>query len=219
MSPPPRSNAFITFEGGEGTGKSTQLERLRQRLQKAGHEVLATREPGGTEIGKRIRQLLLHGLDGDDRRLSPLGEALLYSLDRAEHLRGVVQPALQAGKHVLCDRFADSTLAYQGCAAQGGRERIMALNRLVVAETWPDLTFMLDAPVQAALARTRERGGESSWYDRREIAFHESLRQAFLQIAADNPARCVVIKADAGIGQVGEQIEQACRERLGVSLP
>ena len=219
MSPPSRANAFITFEGGEGTGKTTQLARLQQRLQKAGHEVLATREPGGTEIGRRIRKLLLHGLDEEARRLSSLGEALLYSLDRAEHLQSVVRPALQAGKHVLCDRFADSTLAYQGHAAAGESERIAALNRLVVADTWPDLTFVLDVPVQAALARTRERGGESSWYDKREIAFHETLRRAFLQIAADNPSRCVLIKADDAVEQVAERIGASCQERLGVSLP
>ena len=215
--PPPRSHAFITFEGGEGAGKTTQLARLQRRLEQAGCKVLATREPGGTPMGARIREMLLHGLDAD-QRLSSFGEALLYSLDRVEHLEQIVRPALQAGKYVLCDRFADSTLAYQGHAA-GEQAKIEALNRLVVDETWPDLTFILDVPVPAALARAQARSQKASWYDRREAAFHETLRQAFRQIAADNPARCALIQADAGVEEVGRQVEQICRQRLGVALP
>ena len=218
MPPPPRSHAFITFEGGEGAGKTTQLARLQRRLEEAGCKVVATREPGGTPVGARVREMLLHGLD-ESQRLSSLGEALLYSLDRAEHLEQIVRPALQAGKYVLCDRFADSTLAYQGHAAAGEQAKIEALNRLVVGETWPDLTFILDVPVPAALARARARSQKASWYDQREAAFHETLRQAFRQIAADNPSRCALIEADAGVEQVGRQIEQICRRRLGVSFP
>ena len=177
--------------------------------------VLATREPGGTEIGAHLRRILLYETDAT-RQLSPLSEALLFSLDRVEHLQQIVRPALRAGKHVLCDRFADSTLAYQGQAAPRQRETIEALNRMVVGETWPDVTFILDVPASVSLARARRRGDVESCFEKRDITFHEGLRQAFLQIATNNPHRCVVVDAGESVENIARQIEEICRRRLGL---
>ena len=213
-----KSGYFLSFEGGEGTGKSSQVARLEQRLQQAGCSTLATREPGGTDIGAKIRDILLHESE-ESRRLSPMSEALLFGLDRFEHLERVIQPALQQGKWVLCDRFADSTLAYQGYALKGGIEKIKTLNQLVVGEGWPDLTFIFDMPVETALERMQARNSEASHYDKKNKEFHENIRNAFLQIAKDESERCVVVNAQASIEEVATRIEAICQERLGVVFP
>ena len=208
---------FLSFEGGEGTGKSTQVNLLRQRLEEAGVASVATREPGGTEVGRQVREVLLHTKD-ESMRLSSMSEALLFGLDRFEHLEKVIRPALGEGRWVLCDRFADSTLAYQGYALGGDIKDIEALNALVIGKTQPDLTFMLDIAAEKSLARAHARNEESSYYDDRMIEFHEKIRAAFLAIAKDNPERCVVIDADAPVEKVATCIEIVCQKRLGVKF-
>lgn len=182
---------FITFEGGEGTGKSTQCRRLADWLEGRGITVLATREPGGTPAAEAIRTLLL---EGDADHLDAMSEALLHFAARREHVRTVIAPALAAGTWVLCDRFSDSTMAYQGLAMGLGRPVIESLHRLAVGALMPDLTLVLDLAVADSLPRARSQGGDDR-YESRDEAFHEALRQAFQDIAAREPGRCVVIDA------------------------
>ena len=208
---------FLSFEGGEGPGKSTQVSLLQRRFEGLGVASVTTREPGGTEIGRQVRKVLLHTKD-ESMRLSPMSEALLFGLDRFEHLEKVIRPALEEGRWVLCDRFADSTLAYQGYALGGDIKGIEVLNALVIGKAQPDLTFVLDIAAEKSLARVHTRNEESSYYEDKMIEFHEKIRAAFLAIAKDNPKRCVVINADAPVEKVAECIETICQERLGVEF-
>ncbi len=180
---------FITFEGGEGAGKSTQCRLLADRLEASGLEVIVTREPGGTEAAEAIRALLV---DGAVDRWDATTEALLHFAARRNHMVDLVWPALARGTWVVCDRFADSTMAYQGYAMKLGRSAIETLNDLVLGDFAPDLTFILDLPVELGLARAAERGGADR-YERMDAAFHQTLRDAFLDIAARDPTRCHVV--------------------------
>ena len=182
---------FITVEGGEGVGKSTQVGRLTDALRERGIIALGTREPGGSPGAEDIRQLLVTGATG---RWDALTEALLHFAARRDHLVTTVWPALERGEWVVSDRFADSTVAYQGYAHGLDRETIARLYALVVGKFVPDLTIILDAPVALGLARASERGGDDR-YERMDVAFHERLRAGFLEIARDEPERCVVIDA------------------------
>ncbi|MEO0983754.1 MAG: dTMP kinase [Pseudomonadota bacterium] len=182
---------FITLEGGEGAGKSTLIERLGRALSRAGLAVRQTREPGGTPLAQRVRELVLN--PGDGLSWSPLAEALLMNAARADHLETLIRPALEAGAWVLCDRFMDSTRAYQ--AAGGASAAFLEdLERQVVGDTPPDLTLVLDAAPEALLARRDARGGTDA-FEARSLAFHEEVRRAFLDIARQAPDRCVVIDA------------------------
>lgn len=201
---------FITLEGGEGAGKSTQIRRLAARLTGLGHQVTLTREPGGSPGAEAIRALLV---TGDVARWSPLGETLLHFAARQEHLAATIRPALARGEFVLCDRFVDSTFAYQG-AAQGLDPTVIAqLAKLVVGDTMPDLTLVLDLPVEIGLARAGARGGEDR-YERMGAAFHETLRQTFLARARAEPNRCVIIDATASEDEVERQIWHSVTLRL-----
>jgi dTMP kinase len=202
---------FITFEGGEGAGKSTQARRLAEALAAAGLPVLRTREPGGTPGAERIRDLLLgHG------PWEPVAEAMLHFAARREHLVRLIRPFVAAGGWVVCDRFADSTLAYQG--AQGlAREVWARLADLALEGVAPDLTLVLDLPVEAGMARAAARSGADR-YERMGAAFHRRVREAFLGIAAADPARCTVIDASAGLDAVTAAIRGVLGERLGVAL-
>ena len=170
---------FITLEGGEGGGKSTQVARLAGRLRAAGMQVVATREPGGAEGAEMIRKLLI---EGDPGRWDAMSEMLLHFAARRDHLRRTVLPALERGHWVISDRFADSTMAYQGVAQGVGREAVEALYRLVIGDLRPDLTFILDVPVDTGLGRVAARGPDNR-YERMGADFHQRLRQAFLDIA------------------------------------
>ncbi len=186
---------FITFEGGEGAGKTTQIARLRRTLEARGTPVLVTREPGGTEGGEAIRALLVNGPPG---RWDPLTEAMLNFAARREHVRRRIEPALAAGSWVLCDRFADSTTAYQGAGQGVPPDAIGALYRLAVGTLAPDLTLVLDLPPEIGLARAAaRRDAAGDRFERMEAAFHARLRQAFLDIAAAEPDRCRVVDATA----------------------
>lgn len=187
---------FITFEGGEGAGKSTQIERLRRRLEGMGHEVRTTREPGGSPKAEHIRAAIL---GGRAKHLGPVAEALMFYAARHDHLEQTIRPALEQGIHVLCDRFADSTRAYQGARGEVDAAILSCLERVVVGETAPDLTFILDLPAEIGLARAgarqRERGEAADRFEAEAVSFHEALRDGFLAIAAAEPERCAVIDA------------------------
>lgn len=209
------SGKFITFEGGEGAGKSTQTRLLAERLRAAGHTVVETREPGGTECGEKIRDFIL---SGSARTYGPMGEAVLFSAARDYHVQEVIAPALERGDWVLCDRFSDSTAAYQGAAGGVKPALIRALERIAVGNTTPALTILLDLPVEAGLKRAAERNGageeQVDRFEGMEHRFHETLRDCFLAIAAQTPERSVVIDAQQAESAVAEAIWEAVVERL-----
>ncbi len=205
---------FITFEGGEGVGKSTQIRLLDQHLSELGHHVITTREPGGTPGAEDVRNLLV---TGDTHRWSAEAEALLNYAARDDHLRKVIRPALEAGQVVLCDRFMDSTRAYQGYAGGCTLSLIDALEAAIVGQTRPDLSFFLDLDPVAGLERAGAREtGEEDRYERKGIAFHSKLRDAFRSIAEQAPQRCVLIDAALSVDQVAKTIRQAVAGRLAV---
>lgn len=183
---------LVTFEGIEGSGKTTQLVRLADRLRAEGAEVVVTREPGGTPLGKRLRSLLL---DPHAPRLDPPAELLLYAADRAQHLEEVVLPALAEGSLVLCDRFLDATLAYQGHARGLGPERILALHRAPPLDLRPDRTFLFDLDPEIALSRARARRDAEDRFEREDLAFHRAVREGYLALARDEPGRIRVVDA------------------------
>ena len=206
---------FVTLEGGEGAGKSTQIARLAQALAEAGIETATTREPGGSPGADAIRRLLVEGEPG---RWDGETEALLHFAARRDHLVRTVWPALAAGSWVLCDRFADSTMAYQGYGHGLDRAFIDTLYRLTVGEFRPDLTLILDLPVANGLARAAARGGAEDRYERMGRDFHERLRQGFIDIASRNPDRCAVVDAARDVDTVAAEIRTIVAGRLGVAL-
>ena len=188
------SGRFITLEGGEGAGKSTQAKLLAERLRAAGHAVTLTREPGGTPAGEDVRALLV---SGDPRRWSAEAEALLNSAARDAHLLQLIRPSLAEGGIVISDRFMDSTRAYQGYAGGCDMALIDALEHSIVGATRPDLTLMFDLDPELGLIRARARGEGEDRYERKGLGFHRLLRQGFLEIARDEPQRCRIIDASA----------------------
>lgn len=185
---------FISFEGGEGTGKSTQARLLAQALRSGGVDVLLTREPGGTPEAEAIRDLLLTGAD---RAWSAKAETLLHFAARCQHLEQAIRPALAAGRWVISDRFADSTLVYQGCGQGVDPAWIAAVSALVVGDDAPDLTIVLDVGPEVAQARLAGREGVADRYERMGDAFHRRVREGFLAIAQAAPQRCQIIDATA----------------------
>lgn len=206
-----RSGFFISFEGADGAGKSSQIRRLADALKARGNNVLATREPGGSPGGELIRKLLV---EGPAERWTPLSEALLMYAARADHLDRVIRPALDRGEIVITDRFADSTLAYQGFAGGLGAENAEVLRNLVVGEDDPDLTLILDISTEAGLARAGQRGGVDTRFESKGTAYQESVRQAFLSIASANPDRCRVIDASNDEASVFAEVFSVVEERL-----
>jgi len=204
---------FITFEGGEGSGKSTQAGILANRLARAGRGVFATREPGGSPAAEEIREVLL---SGQVWQYGPLAEAVMFSVARAEHVDYAVRDALQEGKWVVCDRFIDSTRAYQGATAGVPRGLINALERLTVGALSPDITFILDIPAEEGLARAQERaeGAELDRFEGQELVLHERVRRAFLDIAEEEPERCIVVDASQPEAMVAEDVWEAVLQRL-----
>jgi len=182
---------FITLEGGEGTGKSTLIQGLRAALENRGLDVIVTREPGGTPLAERVRSLALS--PPDDLSWSPLAHALLMNTSREDHLTKLIRPALAKGTWILCDRFADSSRAYQSIDGVDS-ETLLKIERIVVRETRPDLTIILDAAPEA-LASRREARGVSDVFEARNMDFHNQIRAAFLEIAEAEPHRCAVIDA------------------------
>jgi dTMP kinase len=209
-----RRGRLITFEGGEGAGKSTQIERLAAALRGAGIDPLVTREPGGTPGAEQIRTLLLEG--APDRWL-PLTEVLLLLAARHDHVARRIAPALTAGRWVVCDRFIDSTRVYQGIAGAVDRAVIDRLHRAVLGELRPDLTVILDLPAALGLGRRREASGQHR-YEQMTIAFHERVREGFLATARAEPERCTVIDASRGVETVASEVRGLVAHRFALDL-
>jgi dTMP kinase len=208
---------FITFEGIEGSGKSTQILLLQQYLQSRGMRVVLTREPGGTAIGNQVRKILL---DPANTALDPAAELLLYAASRAQHLREVILPALKGGMVVLCDRFSDATLAYQGYGRGLDLEMILSLDRLVTTGMRPDLTVLFDIDAAAGVARAhgrnRDRGLEAeARFENEEIAFHERVRQGYLTLVRQEPGRIRMVDASPPPEDVQKNVRIVVDEVLG----
>jgi len=205
---------FITFEGVEGSGKSTQLTRLAERLSGRGLPVRRTREPGGTALGERLRAILL---DPAQRDLDPMAEFLLFEADRRQHVREVIRPALDSGAWVLCDRFSDSTRAYQS----GGRGLdagwVAAVDDRVREGLVPDLTLLFDVEPDVGLARARSRDAREGRFEAEELAFHVRVRSAFHEIARREPSRVAVVDAGDDVDRVAERAWHALARRFGLT--
>jgi dTMP kinase len=217
------SGKFITFEGGEGSGKSTQARLLADRLKARGVAAILTREPGGSPFAERVRALLL---DPATPSHAALSEALLFYAARADHLDKTIRPALAAGSWVICDRFSDSTRVYQGVAGGLGAQALDALERLVVAPTQPQLTFILDLAPADGLARARARGAsfggaaaDADPFERRDPQFHERLRAGYLAIAKAEPQRCVLIDGAKALDAIAAEIWVNAEQRLMPGVP
>ena len=214
----PNKGRFITLEGGEGVGKSTQAQLLAKRLELMGVAVVLTREPGGSPGAEVLRKVILSGAAAP---FGPAAEAILFSAARIDHIDRTIAPALESGAWVICDRFADSTRAYQGAAGKLDPALIASLERVAVGDVRPDLTLVLDLAADKGLARAAARRGKDAGADRFEregAAFHETLRQAFLAIARAEPERCFVVDADRPPQEVAQAIWACVRERLGSAL-
>ena len=209
---PPRG-AFITIEGGEGGGKSTQARALVARLAAAGVAAIATREPGGSPVAEALREKLLGGVF---EALGPRAEALLFAAARIDHLDAKIKPALAKGTWVVSDRFHDSTRAYQGALGELDPRFLDNLERVTLAGTRPDLTLILDLPAEVGIARAdaRRSGGTVDRFERQALAFHEGLREAFLNIAAVEPERCLIVDASHAPDEVEQAIWDAVTHRL-----
>jgi dTMP kinase len=209
---------FITFEGGEGSGKSTQIALLAERLRGIGLDVVVTREPGGSPGAEIIRHVLLAGAG---KPFGPAAEAILFAAARDDHVTSVIRPALARGSWVLCDRFIDSTRVYQGILGGVDRAFIQGLERLTVGDVRPDLTLVLDIPAKTGLKRaSKRRGSEAA--DRFEgegLDYHEKMREAYRALAGQEPERCVLINASSNKEEVGKQIWNGVVTRFGRELP
>jgi len=204
---------FITFEGGEGTGKSTQAALLAKMLADMGIRVLLTREPGGSPGAEIIRHILLSGAA---KRFGADAEALLFAAARSDHLETAIKPALQSEKWVVCDRFIDSTRVYQGIVGSVGLPFVKGLEKLTVGNSKPELTFVLDLPAEIGLARARARRGDAApdRFETENIAFHRALNAAFRIVAGEERQRCVLIDANRPQDHVAAEIWQTVRQRL-----
>ncbi len=207
---------FVTFEGGEGSGKTTQLRRLAKAMQQAGRTVRVTREPGGTPAAEALREVLLAGRA---KELGPLAEACLFASARSDHVRRLIRPALAEGRDVLCDRFADSTRAYQG-GAEVDPDLLDLLQEVALGDLRPDLTLLLDIDVEKGMKRAhaRRQSGEADRFEADHHAEQEQRRKAFLAMAEMEPDRFVVIDAAAPADAVEEAVRKAVQERLGLDL-
>ncbi|MDR3748891.1 MAG: dTMP kinase [Acidobacteriota bacterium] len=211
---------FITFEGLDGCGKSTQLEKLAGFLNQQGIEVITTREPGGTEIGERIRAVLL---DSRTAGLDPHAEMALMFASRAQQIAQVILPALEAGKWVLCDRYTDSTEAYQGGGRQLGSEAVLRAHEVLCRGLWPDLTILMDSDVSSSVARARRRNraaaheeSDENRFEKESHAFFTRVRNAYLEIARREPQRVAMVDARPSLDVVHPEIVRVVRERLSL---
>lgn len=207
------AGAFITFEGGEGSGKTTQIDLLKTSLEKRGYKVLVTREPGGSIGAEMVRAILLGGAA---EALGPDAEALLFSAARQDHIAQIIRPALAAGKIVLCDRFLDSTRAYQGVDGKVSAEFLLGLEKIAVGDCMPDLTFLLDISAEAGMQRAHKRrtSAIADRFEREGLALHEARRRAFLDIAAQEPHRFEVLNADKKAQIIAAEISLAVTTKL-----
>ncbi len=202
---------FITFEGGEGSGKSTQAKRLAERLRLRGHEVIQTREPGGSPGAEAIRHLLLSGIA---KPLGPEAETFMFAAARDDHVSTTIRPALERGAWVVCDRFIDSTRVYQGSLGNVDQRLIRALERLVVGETTPDLTFILDVPPEVGLSRVANRGNAVDRFEAEHVEYHRLLREAYRDLAEQEPDRCVLVDGSPSADAIAVRIWMQISERF-----
>jgi len=204
---------FISFEGGEGSGKSTQIKKLAERLDAAKLRSIVTREPGGSPGAEVIRHLILSGMG---KLLGPDAETLLFVAARDDHVRTVIQPALNQGTWVLCDRFSDSTRVYQGRVGNVASGLLNAMERVTIGDLKPDLTIILDVPVEIGLKRAAARRGSAApdRFESEDVKFHQNLRDAYREIAATEPARCVLIDASGDANTVAAAVWTALRDRF-----
>ena len=209
----PERGKFITLEGGEGAGKTTQIKSLKNWLNDRNIDVLTTREPGGSEGAEQIRDLLVNG---DVARWDAMTETLLHFAARRDHVEKVVKPALEAGKWVISDRFADSTMAYQGYGHGLGIDQIQTIYDTILSSFNTDLTIILDLETEVGLSRAISRSGGEDRYERMDIEFHQRLRQGFLKIAKNAPDRCCVVDASGDADTVFDQIRTVVQDRLKV---
>ena len=197
------NNLFITFEGGDGSGKSTQVNLLKDYLDNLNFETIKTREPGGTPSAEILRDLLT---TGEVEKWSPMSEALLMWASRYEHLIQVIEPALNSGKNVICDRFYDSTYAYQGVAHNLGINEMEKLKNIIIGDIEPDVTFILDIDPKVGLKRSLDRSNQENRFESYNIDFHNKIRSAFLEIAKKNENRCVVVDASLNEQEINNLI-------------
>jgi dTMP kinase len=209
----PTRGRFISFEGGEGSGKSTQIKILANRLQAAKLRAIVTREPGGSPGAEIMRHLVLSGMG---KLLGPEAETLLFAAARDDHVHTVIEPALDQGIWVLCDRFSDSTRVYQGKLGQVDPRILNAMERVTIGDLKPDLTFILDVPVEVGLKRATARRGSAmpDRFESEDLQFHRELREGYREIASAEPERCVLIDATADANAVASTIWKILRERL-----
>jgi dTMP kinase len=211
-----RQGHFITFEGGEGSGKSTQAARLAERLKLRGHDVVLTREPGGSPGAEAIRHLLLKGIV---KPLGPEAETFMFAAARDDHVNTLIRPALERGAWVICDRFIDSTRVYQGTLGNVDQRLIRALERLVVGETMPELTFILDVPPEIGLSRAAGRGEAADRFEAEHIEYHRLLSEAYRDIAENEPERCLLIDAKPSADAIAVRIWMQVSERFLRTAP
>ena len=197
------NNLFITFEGGDGSGKSTQVNLLKDYLDNLNFETIKTREPGGTPSAEILRDLLT---TGEVEKWTPMSEALLMWASRYEHLIQVIEPALNSGKNVICDRFYDSTYAYQGVAHNLGIDKMEKLKKIIIGDIEPDVTFVLDIDHKVGLKRSLDRPNQENRFESYNIDFHNKIRSAFLEIAKKNKNRCVVVDASLNEQEINNLI-------------
>ncbi len=203
---------FVTFEGGEGSGKSTAIKSLVDKLQKEGYEIVLTREPGGTPISEQIRDVILNK---ENTAMDPVTEALLYAASRRQHVEEKVRPALKEGKIVLCDRFLDSSLAYQGGARGLGMDLILKINEPAINGLWPDVTIFFDLKPEVGLARINANSNrEVNRLDVEKMEFHQKVRASFLELAERYPDRYVIIDASKTPEEVAEEAYDALKVKL-----
>jgi dTMP kinase len=213
VKPPSGRGRFVTFEGGEGAGKSTQIKKLAERLNAAKLKTIVTREPGGSLGAEIMRHLVLSGMG---KLLGPDAETLLFAAARDDHVRTVIQPALNQGTWVLCDRFYDSTRAYQGSLGSVPPGLINAMQRVTIGDLKPDLTIILDVPVEVGMHRAAARRGNDApdRFEAEDLQFHYNLREAYRAIAAGDPERCVLIDANADPDTVAGRVWAALRDHI-----
>ena len=204
---------FITFEGGEGCGKSTQIAALKARLEDMGKTVVQTREPGGTALGESVRNLLQY--DDAGQGMSPEAELLLFAASRAQHVRELIVPAIAEGQIVLCDRFLDSTTVYQGVARAIDSKKVETINQFAIGDTTPDLTILIDLPPEIGLARVHARSdGQLDRMENEAIEFFQAVRQGYLDLAKSEPKRFLVLDGS----QTVEELETQIWQRVGATL-
>jgi dTMP kinase len=206
---------FISFEGGEGSGKSTQLKLLAESFKKAGLPFITTREPGGSPGGEHIRALLV---SGDIDSWNPLSETLLFNAARADHIQRLINPALASGKTVICDRFIDSTIVYQGIGKGLGEGYIKSLHHLLFGNFMPNLTIMLDIDPEEGIRRALACSGDETRFEGLDIEFHKRIRAGFQAIAKNEPERCVMLNAAQDVNSLHGQIIETIRARCGIAL-